>query len=60
MFMFLIKTEIGNFSDYRSLYYEMKNLKIERLYATATYIGTVVFKGYLTIEEVCWLYQESE
>lgn len=58
--MFLIKTEIGNFSDYMSLYYEMKNLKIERVHATATYIGTVVFKDYLTIDEVYRLFQESK
>lgn len=58
--MLLIKTDIGNFSDFMSLYFEMKNLKIERVYATATYIGTVVFKDYLTIDEVYRLFQESK
>lgn len=58
--MFIIKTDIGNFSDYKSMYLEMKNLKIERVSVTATYIGTVVFEGDLTIDEVFKLYQDSK
>jgi hypothetical protein len=50
--MFLLETNIGNFSDYRSLYLEMKNLGLEAVEVVGKYRDSRFPKMELTILEV--------
>lgn len=50
--MFLLETNIGNFSDYRSLYLEMKNLGLETVEVVGKYRDSRFPKMELTILEV--------
>lgn len=50
--MFLLETNIGNFSDYRSLYFEMKNLGLESVEVVGKYRDSRLPKMELTILEV--------
>lgn len=50
--MFLLETNIGNFSDYRSLYLEMKNLGVETVEVVGKYRDSRFPKMELTILEV--------
>lgn len=58
--MLLIQTDIGNFSDFKSLYFEMKNLSVDDVKVVTKYIGTVVFDDRLTFDEVEKLYLEGK
>lgn len=58
--MLLIQTDIGNFSDFKSLYFEMKNSSVDDVKVVTKYIGTVVFDGLLTFDEVEKLYLEGK
>jgi hypothetical protein len=50
--MFLLETNIGNFSDYRSLYLEMKSLDLEVVTVVGKYRDSRFPKMELTLSEV--------
>lgn len=50
--MFLLETNIGNFSDYRSLYLEMKALNLEVVTVVGKYRDARLPKTELTLSEV--------
>lgn len=50
--MLLLETNIGNFSDYRSLYLEMKSLNLEVVTVVAKYRDSIFPKMELTLDEV--------
>ena len=53
--MFLLETNIGYFSDYRSLYLEMKFLNLEVVTVVAKYRDATFPKMELTLDEVLQL-----
>ena len=53
--MFLLETNIGYFSDYRSLYLEMKFLNLEVVTVVAKYRDAIFPKMELTLDEVLQL-----
>lgn len=57
--MFLLETNIGNFSDYRSLYFEMKSLGLESVTVAGKYRDARFPKMELTLLEVKQLMEEK-
>lgn len=57
--MFLLETNIGNFSDYRSLYLEMKSLDLEVVTVACKYRDARFPKMELTLAEVKQLMEEK-
>lgn len=56
--MLLIETNIGNFGDVRSLYYEMLNLNIDSVEVVGKYFDSRLPKMELTLSEVKKLMEE--
>lgn len=56
--MLLIETNIGNFGDVRSLYYEMLNLNIDSVEVVGKYFDARLPKMELTLSEVKKLMEE--
>ncbi len=58
--MLLLETNIGNFSDVKSLYFEMLNLELDSVEVVGKYFDSRLSKMKLTLSEVKKLMEDCK